>query len=444
MNARSTALNILCQQAESGQPIDMLMEQQIKKENPADTRDTNLTMALVYGVLRQRRYLDYVIASFAKHPLRKMKPRTLQALRIGVYQLLCMDRIPASAAINETVQALKKAKQPKWLINFVNGVLRNVARKPEQLLKAKKGLPPAVRESHPDWLYERWSRRYGDKTALEICRSNNSLPVLTLRLNRKKISPEEYLKRLAGAGIQARQSDIIAEALHLAGYRGAISALPGYDQGFFHIQDEAAQLIVSLFQPFELGGRYLDSCAGLGGKTIQLAELLPIESTLTAVEPNKTRIRQLRENLKRMDAAADVSIFQGSMEEFQQQKKALFSHILVDAPCSGLGVIRRHPDIRWNRRPEDLLSFQKKQLALLQTAVAMLAPGGILVYATCSMEPEENDEVIRHLLKNQPEMSVEQPAIPPGANGFLDEQKFLRTIPAPLHDGFFAAKLRKD
>ena len=444
MNARSTALNILCQQEESGQPIDMLMEQQIKKENPADTRDTNLTMALVYGVLRQRRYLDDVIASFAKHPLRKMKTRTLQALRIGVYQLLCMDRIPASAAINETVLALKKAKQPKWLINFVNGVLRNVARNVDQLLKAEKKLPPAVRESHPDWLYDRWSRRYGDKTALEICRINNSLPVLTLRLNRKKISPDKYLERLAGAGIQASQSDIIEEALHLAGYRGTVSALPGYDQGFFHVQDEAAQLIVSLFQPFEPGGRYLDSCAGLGGKTIQLAELLPTECTLTAVEPNKIRIRQLRENLERMGATADVSIFQGSMESFQQQKTEPFSHILVDAPCSGLGVIRRHPDIRWNRRPEDLLSFQKKQLALLRTAVAMLAPGGILVYATCSMEPEENNEVIHHLLKNHPEMSVEQPAIPAGANDFLDEQNFFRTLPAQLHDGFFAAKLRKE
>ena len=442
MNVRSTALNILCQQEESGHPLDMLMEQQIKKENPADARDTNLIMALVYGVLRQRRYLDFVIGSFAKHPLRKMKQRTLQALRIGVYQLLCMERIPASAAINETVQALKKAKQPKWLINFVNGVLRNVARNVDQLLKAKKEMPPAVRESHPDWLYNRWSLRYGDKTALKICRTSNSLPVLTLRLNRKKISPDEYLERLAGAGIQAKQSDILAEALHLAGYRGAISALPGYDQGFFHVQDEAAQLIVSLFQPFE-PGRYLDSCAGLGGKTIQLAELLPTESTLTAVEPNKTRIRHLRENLKRMDLAADVSIFQGSIESFQQKRGGLFTHILVDAPCSGLGVIRRHPDIRWNRRPEDLLSFQKKQLTLLQTAVAMLTPGGVLVYATCSMEPEENDEVIRHLLRNQPEMSVEQPVIPPGANGFLDEQNFLRTIPAPLHDGFFAAKLRK-
>jgi 16S rRNA (cytosine967-C5)-methyltransferase len=442
MNARSTALNILCQQEESGHPLDMLMEQQIRKENQPDTRDTNLTMALVYGVLRQRRYLDNVIASFAKHPLRKMKPRTLQALRIGVYQLLCMERIPASAAINETVQALKKAKQPKWLINFVNGVLRNVARNPDQLLKAKKELPPAVRESHPDWLYERWSLRYGDKTALEICRSNNSLPVLTLRLNRKKISLPEYLERLDGAGIQAKQSDIIEEALHLAGYRGAISALPGYDQGFFHIQDEAAQLIASLFQPFETG-RYLDSCAGLGGKTIQLAELLPKKSTLTAVEPNKKRLRHLQENLTRMNFAADVSIFQGSIESFQQKRGELFTHILVDAPCSGLGVIRRHPDIRWNRRPEDLLSFQKKQLALLQTAVAMLAPGGILVYATCSMEPEENDEVIRHLLNNHPEMSVEQPAIPAGANDFLDEQNFLRTLPAQLHDGFFAAKLRK-
>ncbi|MEA3548755.1 MAG: 16S rRNA (cytosine(967)-C(5))-methyltransferase RsmB [Thermodesulfobacteriota bacterium] len=442
MNARSAALNILCQQEESGQPLDMLMEQQIKKENQADTRDTNLTMALAYGVLRQRRYLDDAIATFAKHPLRKMKPKTLQALRIGVYQLLCMERIPASAAINETVQALKKAKQPKWLINFVNGVLRNVARNMDQLLKAKKGLPPAVRESHPDWLYKRWSRRYGDETALEICRSNNSLPILTLRLNRKKISLPEYMERLAGAGIQAKQSDIIEEALHLAGYKGAISALPGYDQGFFHIQDEAAQLIVSLFQPFE-PGRYLDSCAGLGGKTIQLAELLPGKSTLTAVEPNKTRLRHLQENLTRMNFSADVSIFQGGIESFQQKGGEPFTHILVDAPCSGLGVIRRHPDIRWNRRPEDLLSFQKKQLSLLQTAVAMLAPGGILVYATCSMEPEENDEVIRHLLKNQPEMSVEQPAIPAGANDFLDEQNFLRTLPAQLHDGFFATKLRK-
>ena len=442
MNVRSTALNILCQQVESGHPLDMLMEQQIKKENPADTRDTNLTMALVYGVLRQQRYLDFVIGSFAKHPLRKMKPRTLQALRIGVYQLLCMERIPASAAINETVGALKTANQPKWLINFVNGVLRNVARNVDQLLKTKKKLDPPVRESHPDWLHERWRRRYGDEAALRICRVNNTLPFLTLRLNRKKISSARYLEELAAVGIQAKQSNILTEAIHLTGYRGPVAALPGYNQGFFHVQDEAAQLIVSLFQPFE-PGRYLDGCAGLGGKTVQLAELLPEQSTLTAVEPSKTRIRLLRENLKRMNIDAGVSIFQGSMESFQQQKAGFFHYILVDAPCSGLGVIRRHPDIRWNRRPEDLVSYQEKQLDLLQTAVAMLASGGVLVYATCSTEPEENDEVIRLLLEIQPEMSVEQPAIPSGARHFLDEQNFLRTLPAPEHDGFFAAKLRK-
>lgn len=440
MNLRLAALHILCRQAESGKPIDSIMKQQLSKTVP-DERDSHLIMALVYGVLRQRRYLDGLISTFAKHPLKKMKPRTLQALRLGVYQLLFMERIPAPAAINETVQALKDLKQPKWLINFVNGVLRNMDRNQDRMKNAPKKMSAAQRVSHPDWLFKRWSKRYGEERTLALCRTNNSPPILTLRMNSNKISLPDFLDRLDAADIKGIQGKKAPEAIILPGYKGKISALPGFKQGFFHVQDEAAQLIVSLFEPFK-SGHYLDCCAGLGGKAVQLAGSLSKESLVTAIEPNKSRLGKLKENLDRMGVGDRVSIFPGTAQDFAQKGSSSFNFILVDAPCSGLGVIRRHPDIRWNRTENDLYKYQTTQIELLQTAVSLLAPGGVLIYATCSIEPEETDGVIRQLLETHPEIGVEQPQQSVAAD-FLDEHGFLRTLPDEDHDGFFAAKLRK-
>ncbi len=441
-NARLIALNILCEQKKNRVPLDLIMEHHLREAALPDTRDNRLIMALVYGVMRQRRYLDWIITAVASHPLKKMKPRTVNALRLGVLQLFFMNKIPASAAIDEIIKALKKSRQPKWLINFSNGVLRNIDRKEEELKQRAAAQEPAVRSSHPDWLFARWQKRFGSSRAKEICRINNTTPHLTLRINRQKTSSAEFLGKLAGNSIKARPGKFSRNSIHLD-YRGEIKNLPGYEEGFFHVQDEAAQLVAHLFNPLKQGN-YLDCCAGSGGKTMQLAAMIPPGSTLYAVEPHKSRVKQLRTNLNRLNFSEMVSIFAMTLEKFAGMNRILFDYILVDAPCSGLGVIRRHPDIRWNRQPGDLVIMARTQLKLLEIAAGMLAPDGSLVYATCTTEPEENEEVINRFSSDNPQLEIVGPALIGKAADLVDKNNFFHTLPSADYDGFFAVKFIKN
>ncbi len=439
---RSAAIDILCEWQETGQSIDLIKER--LAPSFSEPRDTQLTAALVFGVLRQCGHLDWILSKFSSHPLSKMKPLTLQALRVGLYQLLYMDRIPASAAINESVQVIKKNRQPKWLSGFVNGLLRNVSRKLESS-QMDFDLPLHAKLSHPQWLIDRWLKRWGQEKTEEICLSNNTPAQLCLCVNTSRIEPDTLRHNFQQSGIQADPGLFSPEALILRDYRGPVTNLPGFAEGLFQVQDETAQLVVHLLSPFT-PGNYLDGCAGLGGKTSLLAQKMRGNLSITAVEPQAGRSSLLTENLERLGFSAQVTTFAGDIASFHEQTDDLFTGVLIDAPCSGTGVIRRHPDIRWNREPNDFLKFQQKQLNILKTAAKLTKPNGALVYATCSMEPEENEEVITLFLKKQPEFHLENARdfLPGSAEKLVDESGFLKTIPGKnCSDGFFAARLRK-
>ena len=438
---RDLAIDILCQWERDHRPIDQFLDARQRQEEMADPRDQQLLFALVYGVIRWRGYLDWVLGRFSRHPLNKMKLRTRQALRVGTLQLLFMDRIPPAAAINETVAALKQSRQPGWLTGFVNGVLRTIARQPDlpRPQDPDSDLPKTARFSHPQWLVDRWEKRYGQEGCAAICRANNSPPILCLRVNSRAISRTALQEMFAAAGIAARPGLFSPEALLLDDFQGAITRLPGYVQGFFQVQGEAAQMAGRLLMPLQPDGSYLDGCAGLGGKTSHLAQELPAGAKLLAVEPNRLRVKRLRDNLARLQLADRVQIIEDILENIN----GTFSGILLDAPCSGLGVIGRHPDIRWNRTAADLGRYQKKQLALLDTAAHLLAPAGLLVYVTCSTEPEENELVIEKFLAAHPEFTLEnaQASFP---EQLVDQAGFFRTLPGEHGlDGFFGARLRK-
>ena len=425
--------------------MDLIRDNILKKAMPDNAKDSPLVTALVYGVLRWQRYLDAILQDFSSHPLHKMKNLTLQSLRVGLFQLCFMDRIPASAAVNETVKALKESRQPKWLTGFVNGVLRNIARQTETLPSPWDNnlMPPAVRLSHPDWLYQRWLVRYGENTATRICTTNNQQAPLVLRVNTKLMTREAFISELEKCGITAQPGIYCPEAVVLSDFRGDIAGLSGYASGTFMVQDEGAQLISLMLGPFD-AGNYLDGCAGLGGKTIHLAQLIPGDNQVVAIEPNPMRFKLLQENIKRMGMADRVSCRQSTLADFQDKTDGIFTAILVDAPCSGLGVIRRHPDIRWNRSEDDLQRYQAAQLKLLSEASALLAPGGVLVYATCSIEPEENEEVMAQFLAAQPQFALSSPPyFPPDAQRFVNNKGLFQTEPDETLDGFFAARLVK-
>jgi len=402
--------------------------------------DRHLAVHLVQGVLRQMQYLDWIIARFSRFPLKKMKPLTLMTLRVGVFQIMCLERIPESAAVNETVEVMKREKQPRWLISFVNGVLRSVVRSRVQLYVAGKGKDVPL--NHPDWLVRRWQKRYGQELTETICRENNKEPILTLRVNTRRSSANELTGLLKREGYQVMSGKYAPGSLVLDSVTGPVANLPGYAEGLFHVQDEAAQLVTSLLGPFAEQRRYLDGCAGLGGKTGQLAQMLPPGAELHAVEPSSRRVKLLEENLERLRLGR-VSIFHGPLDGFINGSPGTFAGVLIDAPCSGTGVIRRHPDIRWNRTPEDLLVYQGQQRVLIGQGASLVEPGGVLVYATCSMEPEENNEVIELFLRKYPEFSVSdcRRYLPAAAADMVTDTGFFVSNPAYGLDGFFAARL---
>ena len=441
LSPRAAAIDVLCLWASSHSSVDLLFHDAI--EQVADI-DRGLVKTLVYGVLRQKEYLDLIIRRFSKHPLRKMKPRTLMALRVGVFQLLFLSRIPESAAVNTTVNALKSSKQPSWIIGFVNGLLRNVARERDSLPTTQQlaeADPPVL--NHPDWLLSRWRIEWDQDKVRAICLTNNLEPLLSLRVNRCKGSRQKLKELMEKSGIKVKDGFFSPQALIVNEYPGSVASLPGMVEGLFQVQDEAAQLASLLVGELPEGARVLDGCAGLGGKTSHLAEIIPSGGTVTAVEPDRRRYRLLRENLLRLGHQERVIAVRSELESFAATRPKPFDAILIDAPCSGTGVIRRQPDIRWNRHPDDFVQYQVLQLGLLATAARLLKPGGVLVYATCSLEPEENHRVIEKFLAKFAQFTLDdcRKYLPETAHRIIDSRGCLRPTPADGLDGFFAGRL---
>ena len=425
-------------------PVNRLFEKLLQK-HPIPPLDRQLANNIVLGVLRNQESLDRMLQFLCKPPLKKLDPFVHQALSVGLYQILFLDRIPDSAAVNESVKAAQAARLPKRLHGFINGVLRNAVRKRLELEKVLNNAELPI-FNHPDWMVKRWQKRFGRDTCLAICRHNNEEPVLTLQSNSSYGSREQLLKQLAEADILAEATPFSTTGITLSDYHGPIQHIPGFNAGAFQVQDQGAQLLCQLMMPVQKGGKYLDGCAGAGGKTSLLWQLLEKkEANLYAVEPDHARARRFKENMQRLHPGVTIPFFQSTLQTFSEQTDKQFDGIFLDVPCSGTGVTGRHPDIRWNRSQSDIKANQKTQLELLEIAAPLLAPGGLLVYATCSLEEEENESVIHSFLENHPSFSVEDcGTLFPDAMGTFIHNGFFSSIPQPGIDGFFGARLRKN
>lgn len=449
-NARTAAVDTLTRWALQPAPIDRLFDSRAGRLAPADRR---LARAIVYGVLRHQEVLDAALTEFSTHPLAKMTPQLRMTLRVGLFQLAFLSRIPASAAVNSTVNTAKRGRHPPWLVGFVNGVLRRAAAEREQLGRFFVDENGRPRCNHPEWLCTRWQAQFGEAAMRSICALNNQEPPLSLRVNTCKIGRADFLALLKKSGIRASPGRYSPVALVVEGYPGPLQTLSGYEAGFFQVQDEGAQLIAPLLSGFSTPVRVLDACAGLGGKTGHLAELLPAGSRIVALEPDRFRFRTLLENLSRLGHATGpgrrVEPLAGRLEGFARaqgrDQGEKFDAILVDAPCSGTGVIRRQPDIRWIRRPVDLPRYASGQIELLRQAVPLLRPGGLLVYATCSLEPEENMQVISRFLAEHSAFTPEPASLrlPERARKLVRAGGAFASRPTDGCDGFFACCLRR-
>jgi len=401
--------------------------------------DRHLLQALYLGVCRQRPQLDLAVLACITRPWPQVQDEVRNVLRLGAFQILFLDRVPDRAAVDQSVE-LCRAIRLAGATGFVNGVLRRLARERPSLPDRTGSRGVALRTGMPGWLAERFAARHGEALAETWLAALNTEPAgLSLRVNTLRTTVSEVRAALAAAGVAATPAPLGSAALLLPDPPPPRD-LPGYDQGWFYVQDPASQWVTELLDP-RPGERILDACAAPGGKCSHVAALLANRGQVVALEVDGGRARRLRDNLQRLGVTC-AEVIEADARHYRDDRR--FDRILLDAPCTGLGVLRRHPEIRWRRTPEDVVRAGAVQLTLLRHLAPLLRPGGTLVFATCSTEPEEGEQVVLGFLDETPGYGVDTTpqdhaavcSEPPGHH---------RTLPqrAPV-DAFYAARIRRE
>ncbi len=434
---RELSLKILYDVEKNGAYLNISFQNHAESAGVAG-RDAALVKELTYGVLKQKLALDATIARFSSVKLKKIAPYVLCILRMGLYQLFFMDKIPDSAAVDESVKLARKYAGKSR--GFVNAILRKA--QAEGLLLPEEETPKAlsVRYSHPVELVEWLCENFGIEKARQIMEENNQVPALCIRLNRLKTNREALAERLAQEGVQTRPGVLSAESLLIES--GNLSRLPSYAEGLFTVQDQSAQLAALALSPAP-GDTVYDICAAPGGKTTHLAELMNNRGKILALDIYEKRLLSVEKTAQRLGISIiETRVADGASVRFPEQA----DKILVDAPCSGLGVIRRRPDIKY--KPEltmfdELVQIQRD---ILQNVAAYVKPGGVMVYSTCTINPGENEEQIAAFLETHKEFEL----LPVDYSGITEAaREQLKTGMGTLYpagdsgDGFFIAKLRR-
>ena len=371
-----------------------------------DERDRALLLELVAGTLRMRNAIDYQLVQRVNRPLEKLDAAVLRILRLSVYQLLFQSRLPAAAVINDAVHLTRRAGKSS-AAGLTNAVLRTLSRNRHRLeWPARDQLIEhlSVVQSHPRWLVERWVERYGAAETESWLAFNNHPPPMCLAVNRTITTRDALARELADAGVATRPTARAANGLEVVDGRALNTS--AFNEGRFVVQDEASQLIGELADA-RIGDRVLDLCASPGGKTLALAAAVGESGTVVAMDVRANRVRLLTRTLERC-GVTNVAVVHGPADESLPFKADDFALVLVDAPCSGLGTVRRDPDIRWRRSADDLPRFAASQRTLLSRAADLVKPGGRLIYSTCSSEPEENEEVIASFLRARADYTQER------------------------------------
>ena len=437
--ARSIALDVLGEIERRGCFAGDALERRLGRAPRLAPRDRALARELVLGTLRWRGRIDHVLGGFLARPLEALPPPVRNALRVGAYQILFLDRIPDHAAVSEAVDLARALGRPGHA-RLVNAVLRNLIRRGgDQLLPDPADTVPylSVTRSFPQWMVRRWVGRLGREEAERLMDALNLRPALAVRVNTLRVSVEDYIENLRATGREARRHPLAPEVVEIPG-RGDPEALPGFSHGWFYVQDPGAALVARLLGA-RPGERILDACAAPGGKTTHIAQLMRDRGAVTALESDPARLKLLEENLARLGVTC-VTPCPGDAAAAHFETR--FDRILIDAPCSGLGTLGRHPEAKWQKGEEDLARHRERQLRLLRHLSGFLEPGGRLVYAVCSLEPEEGEEVAEAFLRERPEFVLERrpPHVGPEVQALFDDRGFFRAWPHRHRtDGFFAA-----
>lgn len=443
--AREACLDIL-EHVRLGQYAEHALSDRLRGAN-LKPEDRALATEMVYGVLRWHDRLDALVNRCLDRPQRKLSHGVRQILRMAIYQILFLNRVPDHAAVDQAVvQARSRLGERPG--SFVNALLRNVIRRRDSVDPSPQSDPASLAAyySHPLWMVERWVSEFGIDATTRILSHNNSRVQVALRVNTLKSTREEVVRLLDSDGLATRMVEGMPHAMILPSIRGEIASLDCYQQGLFAVQEPASQMIAPLLRA-RPGERILDACAAPGGKTAHLAALVENKARMVAVDSSTPRLKETRSNLERLGVLCAELVSGDSTDTRFILGLGRFDRVLVDAPCSNLGVLRHNPEVKYRTRPEHLKEFADRQLRLLRSAAAALRPGGTLLYSVCTATREETTEVIDSFLADHPDFTedpIEPTELP--VTGLIERRGFLCTFPSPDEeplDGFFAARIRR-
>lgn len=445
IGAREIALKVLKAVEVDGAYANIALNKYLEEYQPSKL-DRAFATELAYGAIRTLNTVDWVLARFIQKPLAAQSVWIRNILRMGVYQLLYMERVPPAAACNEAVELAKKYGTP-GMAGFVNGVLRNVVRERDKL-----SFPPldddpvghiSLKYSHPTWMVERWLREFGIEETIAMCRANNANAPNTVRTNTLRTNRDELVAALREEGVAAQKTRFAPEGLEIRGFV-SLRTLTAYRRGLFQVQDESSMLIGHAVNPAP-GSHVLDVCSAPGGKATHLAQQMRNDGTIIAMDIHPHKLALIEESCRRLGVKS-VEALAFDARELPGAYAGWADYTLVDAPCSGLGVLRRRADARWRKEAAQLPGLVKLQEAILDAAAATVRPGGVLVYSTCTITREENQEQVEKFLERHPDFYLEdlRPFIP----ALLPEAELARGYIQVLPhthgmDGFFVARMRR-
>jgi 16S rRNA (cytosine967-C5)-methyltransferase len=444
--ARECALKALAE-IETKEAYSNLVLKKNLRDDSLDARDRAFVTELVYGTVTRKLTLDWVISRFSKTKLSKLSRWVLQILRMGAYQLLFLDRVPASAACNTAVDLA--GKYAKASSGFINAILRNISRQKAEIdfqnpQSGSLSSDLSLRYSFPEYLVKNWISEFGPDFTRELLEALLERPDFSVRVNTLKTNPRDLVAELSEAGIKALPGRFLPEALVLQGATD-ISQNQAFLEGRIIVQDESSMLVARLLDP-QPGERVLDVCAAPGGKTTHIAQLMQDQGHITAWDVHEHKTELIRENAQRLGIHI-IDVKQRDAMENTDGEKERYHRVLVDAPCSGTGIIRRKPDIKWQRNQDDFSSLVEVQQKILYNAGSTVVPGGVLVYSTCSLDVRENEQIIRYFLNTGAGFELTPlhnllPADLAGKQGI--HEGMLRLYPhIDGTDGFFIARLKK-
>ena len=445
---RKAALWVLNRLDEGRKTLDQVLDDLPAERSRLSRRDRALLNALVYGVLRWRGRLDWMIGYFSKTPLLRIDPEVLNILRLGAFQIVYLERVPHSAAVNTSVEMAKSVAAP-WVIRFVNGVLRSVAGNyksvsfPDPIHDPVEAL--AAVKSFPNWLIQRWLKRLGREETEFLCDAVNAIPPITVRTNTLRTSREKLIASFRNHAETIQETPYSPDGVSFRNPKVSIPEFKPFQDGWFQVQDEAAQLVSLLLDP-QPGESVLDVCAGLGGKTGHLAQLINDDGKIVAMDKYGRKLQRLEFEMHRLGVSSVTPYKHDLRLPVNEKEMGRFNSVLLDAPCSGLGVLRRNPDAKWSVTEKDLRRNQKRQSRFLGRLGDLVLPDGVLVYAVCSTEPEETEAVVKLFLNQHPKFVINRDCgrLPETACSLMNATGRFITCPH-LHnmDGFFAVRFKR-